>query len=53
VLLSPIFTGGDARILTDHDAVADEVVYLLSSGADAAGALIPDSDGDMRGMPGI
>jgi hypothetical protein len=52
-LMSPVFADNDARVLTDHRGVADEVVYLLSSSADAAGALIPDSDGDMRGMPGI
>jgi hypothetical protein len=28
-LLSPVFAGGDARVVTDHQAVADEVVYCL------------------------
>lgn len=32
-LISPVFAG-DARILTDHDAVTDEVVHLLRSDPD-------------------
>lgn len=32
-LMSPRFAGDDARILTDHDAVTDEVVHLLLSRA--------------------
>jgi hypothetical protein len=34
-LMSPRFAGDDARILTDHDAVTDELVHLLSQGAAA------------------
>jgi hypothetical protein len=35
-LMSPRFAGEDARILSDHDAVTDEVVHLLRCGATEA-----------------
>jgi hypothetical protein len=28
-LMSPVFAGDDARVLTDHRGVTDEVVFLL------------------------
>jgi hypothetical protein len=34
-LMSPLFAGGGARVLTDHETITDEVVHLLRSDHDA------------------